>query len=150
MFAPFTFGEDFKLVYTDTEQGWAKDLDDLEDLNAELLELRGKIDSDLPAELELTLIPLDVNGKKIDALEVNSIKANGNAKNQEFLFTIKAAKGHSLNDVLAGKNGVKQLDGIKYSARIVGMDGQTLKKNASIRLHSMNVSVRGMLSYDAN
>lgn len=150
VFAPFTFGEDFKLVYTDTEQGWAKDLDDLEDLNAELLELRGKIDSDLPAELELTLIPLDVNGKKIDALEVNSIKANGNAKNQEFLFTIKAAKGHSLNDVLAGKNGVKQLDGIKYSARIVGMDGQTLKKNASIRLHSMNVSVRGMLSYDAN
>ena len=150
VFAPFTFGEDFRLVYTDTEQGWAKDLDDLEDLNAELLELRGKIDSDLPAELELTLIPLDVNGKKIDALEVNSIKANGNAKNQEFLFTIKAAKGHSLNDVLAGKNGVKQLDGIKYSARIVGMDGQTLKKNASIRLHSVNVSVRGMLSYDAN
>lgn len=150
VFAPLTFGENFKLVYSDTEQGWAKDLDDLDDLNAEMLELKGKIDSDLPAEFELTLIPLDANGKKIDALEVNSVKANGNAKNQEFQFTIKAAKGHSLNDVLAGKNGVKQLDGIKYSARLSGIKGETLKKDASIRLHSMNVSVKGILSYDAN
>ena len=150
VFAPLTFGENFKLVYSDTEQGWAKDLDDLEDLNAEKLELKGKIDCDLPAEFELTLIPLDANGKKIDALEVNSVKANGNAKNQEFQFTIKAAKGHSLNDVLAGKNGVKQLDGIKYSARLSGIKGETLKKDASIRLHSMNVSVKGILSYDAN
>lgn len=150
VFAPFTFGENFKLVYSDTEQGWAEDLDDLKDLNAELLQLKGKIDSQLPAECILTLVPLDREGKEIKALEVSSVKAKANADNQDFLLTIKAAPGYTLNDVLAGKNGVNQLDGIKYSAHLVGTDGETLTKDTSIRLHSMNVSVKGTVTYDAN
>ena len=150
VFAPFTFGEDFKMVYSDTEQGWAKDLGDLDKLDAERLELKGKIDSDLPAELALTLIPLDKNGKEIKALEVSEVMIKGGVKNQDFTLTIKAAKGYSFNDVLAGKNGVNQLDGIKYSASITGEDKATLKKNANIRLHGMNVSIKGTVSYDAN
>ena len=150
VFAPFTFGDEFMMVYSDTEQGWAKDLDEMDKLNAERLELNGKIDSDLPATLVLTLIPLDKNGNKIDALEVNEVEIEGNKTNQNFTLTIKAAKGHSLNDVLAGKNGVNQLDGIKYSAVITGENQKTLKKDANIRLHGINVSVKGTISYDAN
>ena len=150
VFAPFTFGDEFMMVYSDTEQGWAKDLGEMDKLNAERLELNGKIDSDLPATLVLTLIPLDKNGNKIDALEVNDVEIEGNKTNQNFTLIIKAAKGHSLNDVLAGKNGVNQLDGIKYSAVITGENQKTLKKDANIRLHGINVSVKGTISYDAN
>lgn len=150
VFAPLTFGDEFMMVYSDTEQGWAKDLGEMDKLNAERLELNGKIDSDLPATLVLTLIPLDKNGNKIDALEVNDVEIEGNKTNQNFTLTIKAAKGHSLNDVLAGKNGVNQLDGIKYSAVIAGENQKTLKKDANIRLHGINVSVKGTISYDAN
>lgn len=150
VFAPFTFGPEFNLVYSDTENGWAKDLDDMEDLNAGQLELKGKADSDLPADCILTLIPIDKNGKEITALEVNSVTVNGNAKDTPIDLTIKAAQGYSLNDVLTGKNGVNQLDGVKYTARLKGANGQTMKKNASIRLHGMQVTIKGTLSYDAN
>ncbi len=150
VFAPFTFGPNFNLVYGDTERDWAKDLNDLEDLDAELLELKGKADSNLPADCILTLIPIDKNGEEIKALEVNSINIRGNSKDNDIRLTIKAAPGHTFNDVLAGKNGVKQLDGVKYTARLVGADGETMKKDAAIRLYDMQVTIKGTVSYDAN
>lgn len=155
IYAPVIFGNDpqedkTKLVYSYTEQGWSKELGELKKMNAELIELNGKIDSKLPAKCILTLIPLDKNGEEIKALDVNSVEVEGNTDNQDFKLTIKAANGHTLNDALAGKNGVNQLDGVKYSARLIGTDGEPLRRDARVRLHSMNVSVKGIVSYDAN
>lgn len=150
VFAPLTFGPDFLLVYRDTENDWAKDLDDLEDVDADSLELSGLIDNELPASFTFTIEPIDRNGDRITQLLVDEISIGESGKNQPFKVSIKAAEGHTINDALAGKNGVKQLDGIRYSARLKGQNGQTLYQKAAIKIHDIKVALKGMVTYDAN
>lgn len=150
VFAPLTFGENFLLVYKDTENDWAKDLDDLEDVNAECIELSGQIDNDLPAGFTFTIEPIDRNGKTIPQLVVDRISIEKSGKNQPFKVSIKAADGHTINDALAGKKGVQQLDGIRYTARLKGQEGQSLYRKAAIKIHDIKVSLKGEVTYDAN
>lgn len=149
VFAPVTFGEDFLMVYQDTETGWAKDLDDLEDVDAERIEMKGLIDNDLPAGLQFTLEPIDRQGRRISALLVDAIDISS-GKDQSFTISIKAAQGHTVNDALAGKNGVEQLDGIRYKASLTGVPGETLYRKANIKVHDIKVSLKGKVTYDAN
>ena len=150
VFAPLTFGKDFLLVYKDTENDWAKDLDDLEDVNADCIELSGQIDNDLPAGFTFTIEPIDRNGKAIPQLVVDRISIEKSGKNQPFKVSIKAADGHTINDALAGKKGVQQLDGIRYTARLKGQEGQSLYRKAAIKIHDIKVSLKGEVTYDAN
>lgn len=149
VFAPVTFGKDFLMVYQDTENGWAEDLEDLEDLDAERIELAGLIDNDLPAGLLFTLEPIDREGKRITQLLVDNIEVTS-GKNQKFAFSLRAAQGHTINDALAGKNGVNKLDGIRYKASLKGQPGETLYRKASIKVHTITASLKGKVSYDAN
>lgn len=150
VFAPLTFGPEFLLVYRDTENDWAKDLDDLEDVDADSLELSGLIDNELPASFTFTIEPIDRNGDRITQLLVDEISIGESGKNQPFKVSIKATEGHSINEALAGKNGVKQLDGIRYSARLKGQNGQTLYRKAAIKIHDIKAALKGMVKYNAN
>ncbi|MBQ8050274.1 MAG: hypothetical protein IJ197_01690 [Bacteroidaceae bacterium] len=151
IFAPLTIGEEFMMVYRDTERGWIEDLEDLDKLDVGKIELKGKVDSNMPAKITLTLIPLDENGQRISAIKVNSAQAPPNAKDYDITITLEPAPGHTLNDALAGKNGVNRLDGMTYEARInESIKGETIYKTAHIRIHDIKATVKGGITYDLN
>ena len=151
IFAPLTVGENFTMVYRDTERHWIDDLDDLEDLDIGKIEMKGKVDSDMPAQITLTMIPIDEFGNRITAIRVNSAQAPANAKDHDIVLTLEPAPGHTLNDALAGKNGVNKLDGMTYEARInEPIKGETIRKTAHIRIHDIKTTLKGGYTYDAN
>ncbi len=153
VYAPIAFGENFQLVYRDTENGWSEDLGDLEDLtNADgTIELNAKIESNLETQLSLTLIPLDRNGNRIPELEVNSVTVPAKAKGKSINLTIKTKNGHKLSDVLNGVNGVQQLDGITYEARLDKADEDAmLTASNKIRLYDAKITLKAKIAYDAN
>lgn len=155
VFAPLTLGSEFQLVYRDTERDWAKDLDDYKDLNVGLLELKAKAHSNLPAKVTLKLIPIDKQGIRVQQLDVNEIvidaSPNGTDKVTDVVFTVKPRGSYTLNDVITGKNGAQQLDGITYEARIDNAEtGATLREDAKIVLKEIQVTLKGGITYDAN
>ena len=153
VFAPLIVGPDFKLVYSDTERDWGKDMDDFKDLDAERLELKAKVTSDLPADLVLMLVPIDRQAREITGLSVNSLTVKANANKQDIEFIIKPADPtrHTLNDFIAGKNGMPQLDGIQYKAVIQSeASGGKLYESAKIKLDDIKLTIKGGITYDAN
>ncbi|MCR4921097.1 MAG: hypothetical protein K5945_05235 [Bacteroidaceae bacterium] len=153
VYAPIAFGKDFLLVYRDTERGWAEDIEDVEDVDFGYLQLTAKAYSDLSAETELRLIPIDKEGNAIPQLDVNTINVPANANGAGIDFTIKPKSGYTINDVLNGneKKHVSKLDGVQYEARLKGTDsGGTLKRNAYMILRQVQITIKGGITYDAN
>lgn len=152
VYAPLEFGDDFLLVYSDSERDFAKDLEDVEDLDLGHIELKAKIDSDLPADISFSLVPIDKNGRKIEALKDVAIDVPANAKNHDINITIEATGKYTINDVLTGSHGAQQLDGVTYRAEVKkGTEGDTtLRPEAKVRLHDINLTIKGGVSYDAN
>jgi len=152
VYAPLTFGPKFQLVYRDSERGWVDngDLKDLEKVDAESLTLKAKAVSNLPADVLLTLIPLDRDGNRIPQLLVNEVTVNKNTTT-DVQLTIKPQSGYTINDAFAGNNGVKKLDGITYEARVKeASTGETLRNSAAIKLTDAKISIKGKVTYDAN
>lgn len=150
VYAPLIFGEDFKLVYAGTEDGF--DLgDDLEDLDAESLHIKANVISDVPADIRLDVELLDINGQKIDIVEDNSViitKPSGANKVSAIELNIKPKEGYSLKDILSGS---KQLDGIKYRAVLDKPNtGEPLRNKTSLIIKDIKVSIKGVITYDAN
>ena len=150
VYAPLIFGEDFKLVYAGTEDGF--DLgDDLEDLDAESLHIKANVISDVPADIRLDVELLDINGQKIDIVEDNSViikKTSGANKVSAIELNIKPKEGYSLKDILSGS---KQLDGIKYRAVLDKPNtGEPLRNKTSLIIKDIKVSIKGVVTYDAN
>ncbi len=151
VFAPLQLGDKFLLVYRDSERGWAEDLDDIKNVNAGAIELKAKLESDLPADATLSIIPIDESGERIPQLIVNDVKAPAKTADANVTFTIKAANGYTINDALAGKNGVHKLDGMIYEARLNHPVGdKTLHQSAHIRLYDAKITLKGGITYDAN
>lgn len=151
IFAPLTIGEEFLMVYRGTERGWIEDLKDYDKLDIGKIEMTGLVDSNVPGHITLTLIPLDENGMRINAIRINSEKAPAYAKDHRITFVLEPAPGHTLNDALAGKSGVMRLDGMTYEARIDhALKGETIQKNAQIRIHDIKTTLKGGIIYDAN
>ena len=151
VYSPLAFGKDFQLVYQDTERGWAEDMDDVEDLNAELLIADAKVTSTVPAYLDLTLTPIDEEGKEIKQLSVSRVSIEPNAKNQAIRIEIKATGNNTINDALTGKNGVKKLDGITYKAVIDrSTTTDAIPATTNIKLTDIKISIKGKVTYDAN
>ncbi|MDE6634677.1 MAG: hypothetical protein K2J96_05435, partial [Bacteroidaceae bacterium] len=98
VYAPLMFGEDFKLVYTDTDKGWNLG-DDYDYLDAECISLKANISSTLPASMTLSFDLLNAQGYKIDIVEDNSIHCNANEKKAPIEIKIKAKPGHSLKEI---------------------------------------------------
>lgn len=152
VYAPLEFGDDFRLVYQDTERGWASDLKDVEDMNLGAIEINAVVESDLPASIQLSLIPIDEECMPITALTPITIDVPAGAKEQPINIRIEATDGHSINDVLTGRNGAQQLDGIKYRAEVKkgDKDDAALRPEAKVRLHDLQITVKGGITYDAN
>ena len=151
VWAPLSFGPDFRLVYQGTERGWSEDLGDLEDVDFECIEMVGQIDSDLPAAIHLSVEPLDCELRPLAYVEAIAVDVPSGAKNHPFTIAFRAKAGHTLNDVLTGSNGSEQLDGVRYKAVVDDPAADaTLRAGAKVRLHDVHITIKGGITIDAN
>lgn len=151
VWAPLSFGPDFRLVYQGTERGWSEDLGDLEDVDFECIEMVGQIDSDLPAAIHLSVEPLDCELRPLAYVEAIAVDVPSSAKNHPFTIAFRAKAGHTLNDVLTGSNGSEQLDGVRYKAVVDDPAADaTLRAGAKVRLHDVHITIKGGITVDAN
>ena len=150
IFMPLAFNPNFRLVYQKSDKGWDLD-EDLGNLDAEQISATAKVTSNVPAKIDMTLIPLDQFGKEIKALKVNSIRIKENAKNEAVELIIKAADGYRIKDALAGTNGVSKLDGFTYRAVIKEpVNNNALSSDAKIKISDIKLTLQGLITYDAN
>lgn len=152
IFSPLTCGPKFTLVYSDTERGWAEDMGDLEDVDAGYIQFEALAESNLPADITLTITPIDEEGKAMVSVKEVSVKIAANKKDQKVTFNLEPKEGYTMNDAFAGKNGSKQLDGVQYRAVIDNPDSNdaTLRDSAKIRLYNIKTTLKGGITIDAN
>ncbi|MEA4851323.1 MAG: hypothetical protein VB126_07725 [Paludibacter sp.] len=82
---PFDFGQNFKIQYRDTISDLQKDLSDYLDY-ANKIDIVAVVSNEIPMDLALSLVPLDISNKVIPGITVNvtdkikSCDLNGNAQ----------------------------------------------------------------------
>lgn len=152
VYAPLTLGPDFKLVYRNEENGWAEDLEDFEDMNVGEIQVTAEVTSNLPAAVNLTATPIDADRNSIQSQFAKEFSVRIAPQSTSHIsITLKAGDKFTLNDILTGKNGAKQIDGVKYEARIdESIDKASLPENAYIKLTNIKVTIKGGVTYDAN
>ena len=152
VYAPLTLGPDFKLVYRGEENGWAEDLEDFEDMNVGEIQVTAEVTSNLPAAVNLTATPIDAAENSIQSQFAKEFSVRIAPQSTSHIsITLKAGDKFTLNDILTGKHNAKQIDGVKYEARIdEPIDKASLPENAYIKLTNIKVTIKGGVSYDAN
>lgn len=151
IFAPLSCGPDFKLVYQDTERGWASDLEDLDNVDAGCIEVHALADNDLPASLTLDVIPVDEYGHAVEALEPIRLSLPANVSGHPLEMKVTPCEGFTLNDIINGKNGAQRLDGVRYRAVIdEPVEDALLRETAKIKLHHIKATLKGGVTIDAN
>lgn len=151
IYSPLQFGPNTKIIYEDVENGLSKDLETLEETDASEIHFEGLVDSELPLDLTITFVPIDINGNTISQLEAISTNVPSKAKNFTISLGIKPKTGYMLNDFIVGKNGVERLDGVIIRAIANNpFDGETLNALSSIRIHDAKVGFKGGFTYHAN
>ena len=151
IFAPLACGPDFKLVYQDTERGWASDLEDLDNVDAGYIEVHALADNDLPASLTLEVIPVDEYGHAVEALEPICLSLPASVSDSPLEMKVIPREGFTLNDIINGKNGAQRLDGVRYRAVIdEPVEDALLRETAKIKLHHIKATLKGGVTIDAN
>ena len=151
IFAPLSCGPDFKLVYQDTERGWASDLEDLDNVDAGCIEVHALADNDLPASLTLDVIPVDEYGHTVEALEPIRLSLPASVSDHPLEMKVTPREGFTLNDVINGKHGAQRLDGVRYRAVIdEPVEDAMLRETAKIKLHQIKATLKGGITVDAN
>ena len=151
IFTPLDFGPEFRLVYQDTESGWAEEIgEDFKEMDAQEIALSADVVSSLPLNLSFTVDLLNEKGTVLEGLIVDQLETiEANSKGTPVSFSIKPAKGHTIKEFLSGEKGQK-LDGVRYKAVASAKNGGALKETASIKLKNIKVRLKGSVSYDAN
>ena len=151
IFAPLSCGPDFKLVYQDTERGWASDLEDLDNVDAGYIEVHALADNDLPASFTLEVIPVDEYGHTVEALEPIRLSLPASVSDHPLEMKVTPREGFTLNDVINGKHGAQRLDGVRYRAVIdEPVEDALLRETAKIKLHHIKATLKGGVTIDAN
>lgn len=144
---PMAFGEKAAIVYSETENDWHEDIDKLQLAKNAYVKLTANVVNKIPADLELAVAPLDVNGQELDAsiINIDLIKKDvAGTKNQ--------ATESPLEINISGD--ITRLDGVTLKLIAKSNDqlrGITLNKTTqTLLLKDVTVKLVGKMIYDAN
>ncbi len=142
---PLAFGDKAVIVYSDKEKDWHKDIDKLNLANGAYVYMTGTAVSKIPADMELILNPIDVNGNKLSAVNVDLIK-------KDVAGTKDAAKESPIEAKISGD--ISKLDGVELKLKAKSNEalrGVTLNKTTqTLKLNDLKVKLVGKITYDAN
>lgn len=126
--APLQLEEGSVIIYTDTEDGWNDE--DVDALTITKLVVNAEADNTIPMSAQLYAYPIDVNGNRIQGVEVKSSYLESNTSGQVVLIEMTGTITH--------------LDGVIFEAYVYGDDAQTpLAPSQSITLHAIRATVSG-------
>lgn len=145
--APLVLGDEANIIYNSTEDNWNKDLKDLELTKGATLQLTASVNNGVPANLEINVKPLGVDGTELTTLTVKPIE--NKVKAGETAGTIK----YEIVDPEGA--GLKKLNGIQYELLVTAPSaasekGKVLNKNQKITITTTDLNLSGKLIIDAN
>lgn len=133
--APLAFGAGSRVVYETTEGDWGSDT--LDDVNINTIHLKATCTTDLPVSVQLSIVPVDKEGKEIAI------------KEESGRFEVPAmGKDHPVELSIESLNGrpITGFDGVKFRA-IVSQDNpantSAIGPDLSIILKDIRVTVDG-------
>lgn len=127
-FAPLNLEAGSTVVYSEREDGWNDE--DLDAVTVETLEVKVNVTTDIPLALRLTGFPIDVDGHRINDVEVLGGDVQANADGQEVTLYITGE--------------IKHLDGIEFMAVATAAGSQQdLKPDMKITLTGLRAKVSG-------
>lgn len=130
--APLALNDGSFIYYTDTRTGWNDE--DVDKITVTALELTAHAVNHVPASVQLTVYPLDVNGNVISGTEIES-------------NLIPAYADTDLKIVMKGE--IRHLDGIRIEAVLESGDDSTpLSKNQTLNLTDIRAKVTGYYDTD--
>ncbi len=152
MHAPLAFGENAVIEYSDTLDGWHKDLKDIELADGTYLLLTSTAQNKLPLQLNISVIPMDESGKDISSLiEVNIKKGTVDAS-KDGKTVAESPLEIEIREKESGA--LKKLDGLSYvflGKSTKEVNGITLNaRDHTLRLNDIKVKLVGQVISDFN
>ena len=145
--APLVLGDEAQIVYSDNEDDLHKDLKDLKLEKGAVLTVAADVKNKVPADLEINITPLGLDGQPISTLVVKPIqnKVAAGAAADKIKYEISDPNGTGLN----------QLDGIEYELLVTAPTassekGKVLNKTQEIVIKTTDLHLNGQVIIDAN
>ena len=127
-FAPLALKDaNSRIVYTDTIDGWHNET--MEKLTIRDIVVNTNVKSDVPLNLALTFLPIDVNGNVFKNVKTTKMMVEANEKLQPIEFGI------------AGE--IKGIDGLIIRAVLTGSNGETITPDQKLTLNDLKITVSG-------
>ncbi len=129
---PLDFGQDFKILYTDTIKNLKQSLNQYLNVASEI-DLVAVVSNGIPLDLNLTMVPLDVNNNVVSGITMNSNQTihscdiNGNPQISTILLGIKETQ----TGALANLNAIKFTIQASKNATVAGIP---LKSDQTVAL----------------
>lgn len=154
--APLAFGENARIVYTDSFDDFNSDIKDIEVKDNTYIEFSGDIESKIPAYLNASAVAIDTNGNEMPESEVKvavdgEIKASADGKTPA-VSTLKITMKPT-------KSALKKLDGLKFTVsgsaksekNTESVVGQTLNaKHHTLIIKNIKIKLVGQVIADLN
>ena len=145
--APLVLGDEAQIVYSDNEDDLHKDLKDLKLEKGAVLTVAADVNNKVPADLEINITPLGLDGQPISTLVVKPIqnKVAAGAAADKIKYEISDPNGTGLN----------QLDGIEYELLVTAPTassekGKVLNKTQEIVIKTTDLHLNGQVIVDTD
>ena len=123
--APLALNDGSMIIYTDTQDGWNDE--DVDAITITHLSASIDVTNLLPFDGELTAYPIDVNGNRIQGVEVKSSKIEAGTKDVPVTIEMTGTITH--------------LDGVTFIARLNSANRDPLTPSETITLKNIRVKV---------
>ena len=127
-YSPLELAPQSQVVYRSTEDGWNDE--DVDAITIKVLELSALITNELPLDIKITGYPIDVNGNKINNVDIEGVNVVAGAVDAPLTIRITGEITH--------------LDGIAFEAVATqGQEAKALKPSEVIHLKNLRAKVSG-------
>ena len=147
--APLAFGPNATIVYHDTFKGWNSDINSIQLSKGAYVHLTATAVNKIPANLEASIVPIDVEGNQLADLQVEMIKnevAGSQNESTESPIELKVTDNTGY--------GLKKLDGLNIKLKASSntqLRGVTLNRSSqTLMLKNIKAEIVGRIVYDAN
>ncbi len=127
-YSPLELAPQSQIIYRSTEDGWNDE--DVDAITIKVLELSALITNELPLDIKITGYPVDVNGNKINNVDIEGVNVVAGAVDAPLTIRITGEITH--------------LDGIAFEAVATqGQEAKALKPSEVIHLKNLRAKVSG-------
>lgn len=127
-YSPLELAPQSQIVYRSTEDGWNDE--DVDAITIKVLELSALITNELPLDIKIAGYPVDVNGNKINNVDIEGVDVVAGAVDAPLTIRITGEITH--------------LDGIAFEAVATqGQEAKALKPSEVIHLKNLRAKVSG-------